>query len=161
MRFDKPALVAEILKTLNINLVALVETSNIAKEAATAEESKAENKYDTRGLEASYLAGAQSKRAIQLQEQIYRITNLKLKSYTNDNPIGSTAIVELGTNGENKFFFLLPVAGGLHLKIDNKDIQTLTVEAPLGKELLEKFVGDEVSLQTGDKTICYEIIGAQ
>lgn len=158
MSFDKPALVAKILKTLQHDLDALIETSNIAKEAATAEESKAENKYDTRGLEASYLAGAQSKRALVLQEQIYNLTNLKLKIYSDDTAIASTAIVEVSANDKTMTFFLLPTAGGLSIKSNGKEIKTLTVEAPLGRELLDKLVGDEVTLQTGDKTTVYEIL---
>ena len=41
-----------------------------AHEAATHGESKAEDQYDTRGLEASYLAGAQSRRAMELEEAL-------------------------------------------------------------------------------------------
>ena len=158
MALNKKHIITEILKILSQNLETLVETANIAKDAATAEESKAENKYDTRGLEASYLAGAQSKRAIELQEQIYRISHLKIKDYSENDPIGSTALIELDAGSNVTTFFLIPVAGGLTLKVNDTEIKTLTVEAPLGKELIGKFVGDEITIKAGDKTTCYEVI---
>jgi transcription elongation GreA/GreB family factor len=151
MKFDKTALLKTLLANLQTNLDALVETANIARDAATGEESKAENKYDTRGLEASYLAGAQSKRAIELQESIYRITTLSLKDYDQDVTIASTAIVELDMNDIKKYFFLLPVAGGISLQVNGITLQTLTVEAPLGRELIDKSVGDSFEFQIGDK----------
>ena len=44
------------------DLLVMTKAALAAHEAATHSESKAEDQYDTRGLEASYLAGAQSKR---------------------------------------------------------------------------------------------------
>lgn len=55
---------AQLEKDLQTAIAAAVATY----EAATHEESKPENEYDTRGLEASYLAGAQSKRAGEIEE---------------------------------------------------------------------------------------------
>ena len=47
-------------------------------EAATNEESKAENKYDTRGLEASYMAQAQSLRVSELKKDHYNLLRMAL-----------------------------------------------------------------------------------
>ena len=65
---DKAKLVETILKSLEKDLEVLREAEKSTREAATHEESKPENEYDTRGLEASYLAGAQSKRIIETEE---------------------------------------------------------------------------------------------
>jgi transcription elongation GreA/GreB family factor len=151
MNFEKSEIIKILLAKLQTNLESLVETSLIARDAATSEESKAENKYDTRGLEASYLAGAQSKRAVELQESIYRISTLPLKDYDQNTTISSTAIIELDMNESKKYFFLLPVAGGISLSVNGITLQTLTVEAPLGRELLDKSVGDSFDFKIGDK----------
>lgn len=155
MNFNKNELLKELILILEKNLQTLIESSRFAKEAATGEEAKAENKYDTRGLEASYLAGAQSKRTIELQEVIYRLQNLKVKTFREDDPIASSAIVKLkDENNKTKTVFLLPVAGGIDL---TGRIQTLAVYAPLAQSLLDKVVGDSIELQIGEKTTFYEV----
>ena len=52
---DKQSLHQALLMRLRADLELLERAAHTAREAATHEESKAENKYDTRGLEASYL----------------------------------------------------------------------------------------------------------
>ena len=47
---------------------------------ATAEENRAENKYDTRGLEASYLATGQANKVLELEAAIEAFSDLKSKS---------------------------------------------------------------------------------
>ena len=59
---DKPHLLALIVATLAHDLDVLTRAAQTAYEAATAEENIAENKYDTLGLEASYLATGQARR---------------------------------------------------------------------------------------------------
>lgn len=158
MEFNKAEIIKTILSSQQATLEDLITSANVAKDAATAEESKAENKYDTRGLEASYLAGAQSKRVIELQESIYRITNLNLKTYKDEDTISSTAIVALNDGEQTKYFFLLPVMGGLQIPINGIQLQTLSVEAPLAREIIGKSVGDCFEFQAGDKKFEYEIV---
>ena len=55
--------VAQIIAALTSELDGYKRSARSAHEEATSEQSKAENKYDTRGLEAAYLAGAQSRQA--------------------------------------------------------------------------------------------------
>src|SRR4051812_31278987 len=61
MEMTKEELVKAIIAKLNHNLGILERAARAAHAEATHESSKAENKYDTRGLEASYLAGGQSR----------------------------------------------------------------------------------------------------
>ena len=65
---DKRKIIEAIRRQLEKDLNVLKEAALIAYEAATNEESKPENEYDTRALEASYIAGAQAKRAGELEE---------------------------------------------------------------------------------------------
>lgn len=53
---DKRALIKKIVAQLEAELALLTKAARSAHAEATHESSKAENKYDTRGLEASYLA---------------------------------------------------------------------------------------------------------
>ena len=79
---NKKALIELVLIELKRQHQTLFNSALEAKSAATDEESKAENKYDTRGLEASYLAGAQAKRTTELEETIKVISDfLKTESF--------------------------------------------------------------------------------
>lgn len=57
---NKTAVYQQMLEKLAIDLDVLQRAAQTAYEAATHEENIAENKYDTLGLEASYLATGQA-----------------------------------------------------------------------------------------------------
>ena len=145
-QIDKNLLFEQILLELDKKLKILVDSAFEAKEASTNEESKAENKYDTRGLEASYLASGQAKRAQELQEQIFQLKKVKLQAFTEDDPINISAIVNLLVNEKTKkTVFLIPI-GGLELEFQGYKIQTITLEAPLGRYLHGQQVGDDFEM---------------
>src|SRR5689334_15606079 len=60
---NKLRLIEEIITALEAELANYARSARAAHAEATDEQSKAENKYDTRGLEASYLARGQSRQA--------------------------------------------------------------------------------------------------
>ena len=67
----KSAVLAAILAHLEIELEALLKGAKASFAAATDPDSKAENKYDTRTLEASYVARGQAQRVTELQEALH------------------------------------------------------------------------------------------
>lgn len=137
-------IVQKILEHLEKDLQLQISAANTAHEAATHEESKAEDKYDTRGLEASYLAGAQAKRAAEIEQLIFYYRQLKLKSFSATTPIDVTALVELmdEDSGQNSFYFVVPRGGAMSLEVNGKKIQIVTVMSPMGEELIGKKVAD-------------------
>lgn len=60
---DKFLLQQQVLNRLAEDLLQAEQAAQVAHEAATHEENIAENKYDTLGLEAAYLATGQARRA--------------------------------------------------------------------------------------------------
>src|SRR4051812_18493840 len=74
----KQELIQIIMAQLNSELELITQSAKAAHEAATHEESRAEDSHDTRGLEASYLAGAQMARAEALKKTIasYQFMNV-------------------------------------------------------------------------------------
>ena len=60
---DKFVLLQQVLKRLAEDLLQSEQAVRAAHEAATHEENIAENRYDTLGLEAAYLATGQARRA--------------------------------------------------------------------------------------------------
>lgn len=152
----------QILKTLLLQLEQLFDdlkaSAQEARDAATNEESKAENKYDTRGLEASYLAGAQAERAVKLVEAITHLKKIELLSFNQGDQIKVSALTELETDkGENRYFFILPHGGGNKITHENKEVRIITPTSPLGSKLIGKFEGDSFKLKTKSETIEYEI----
>jgi transcription elongation GreA/GreB family factor len=155
---NKQKLLDVLLKEQKANLAALIDAAFVAKEAATSEESKAENKYDTRGLEASYLAGAQAKRAEELKESIYKLQKINLRDFKSDDAISLTAIVQVVIDErDEKLFFLLPSAGGQKITNDGATYHVITAESPVGKLLIGKRVADSFQATLNQKKIDYEI----
>lgn len=152
----------KLIQQLEADLESLVQSALIAKEAATSEESKAENKYDTRGLEASYLAGAQAKRSEELKLSIIKLKRLHLRHYDSSSAVGLTAqvTVQIGEQ-EQKCFFILPVAGGVKLQLDKVIYYVITPESTVGSALMGKKLNDEFEIQIHNNKIEYEITGIQ
>src|SRR3982751_2566854 len=109
---DKQALANEIVTQLTKNLGVLEKAARAAHAEATHESSKAENKYDTRGLEASYLAGGQSRQAKELSDAVKAYETLRIKAFGIGEPIDLSALVELRIDGIASIYFVGPRSGG-------------------------------------------------
>lgn len=153
------ALCAQMTADLN----ALVQAALTAKEAATSEESKAENKYDTRGLEASYLAGAQALRSADLKKTLDQLQLLKMRDYSNGTPIHMTALVytlvreTVSDTTTEKIFFLLPYSGGTKIAVEGVEYFSITAESNVGRALIGKVAGDSFEIKMNNKTYEYEV----
>jgi transcription elongation GreA/GreB family factor len=146
----KKSIVEKIISQLERDLELLVQAATIARDAAVHEESKAEDKYDTRGLEASYLAGAQAKRAAEIEQLLFNYRQLELLDFDDSTPIATTALVELELEGGRRrgSYFLVPKGGAMTVELEARKIQVITVASPLGQELLGREQGDEFELVT-------------
>ena len=158
MQIDKAALIAQIIEELNEKLDALCQSARAAYDGATNEESKAEDKYDTRGLEASYLAGAQAKRTKEVEDAIGRYTTLNPRPFGDDDPIALSALVTVDTGKKEALYFIGPEAGGMQFNLDGIVITVITPKSPLGKELVGRYLDDEFEFSTGGSRRSYEIV---
>jgi transcription elongation GreA/GreB family factor len=136
----------------------LLRAAQEAYEGATHAEVKQENKYDTRGLESSYLAFGQSKRAVEIGENMERIKMLMRQPPTQSTAIQFGDLVELKKEDETKhWYFLVPGAGGFTIEDQAIRIQVVSGNSPLGAELRGKEIGDEVKVQKNETIICTKI----
>ena len=154
--FDKNLLLKLALNQLEDQRTLLMTSALEAKAASTHEEAKAENKYDTRGLEASYLAAGQSRRVKELEESIFILKKIKPKTFSKDDPIGLTAMVLLSFEDADKWIFLIP-ASGMAIQLDSTKVQTMSLSSPIGQLLLEAVVGDTIELNGRE----YDILDIQ
>ena len=158
MNVDKSELIARIRAALEAELETVQASAADARAAATHEEAKPENEYDTRGLEASYLAGAQAGRAADLAHRINNLDFVVVRDFGEEDPIGLTALAELDDGESTRWYFLAPDGGGMKLDAAKETILVVTPQSPIGKALLEKRAGDVVEIRLRGKVVEMEIV---
>ncbi|MEX0295521.1 GreA/GreB family elongation factor [Pseudomonas putida] len=144
---DKAALLTRIVAALETDMEVLRRAAQTAYETATAEENIAENKYDTLGLEASYLATGQARRTAEIRQALLIYQQLVLRDYdpARGIQIGSLVTLEDEARAQRQVF-LGPEAAGLKIGEGNALVTVITPRSPLGQQLIGKKVDDEVSL---------------
>jgi hypothetical protein len=147
-----------LIQQIEKELFTATQAAKTAHEDATNEESKPENQYDTRALEASYVARGQAIRVAELKEMLYDYKNLPLKDFSDEDPITATALIEVEFNGQIQTLFYMPKGGGLNVVCEGKKIQVVTPSTPLGQALLQLKVGDVAQVELGSQVKEYEIV---
>jgi transcription elongation GreA/GreB family factor len=155
---NKTELIKRIVDHLIGELEVYSKAARAAHTEATHEQSKAENKYDTRGLEASYLARGQSRQAAEIEQAIAQFQKLPLREFLSADPIDLGALVELHAKGNKSFYFIGPRAGGTEIMADEKEILVITPQSPLGQQLLGKKEGERLSLDMAGARNEYHIV---
>lgn len=160
-KIDKVALVQQIKSELQANFEILKAAALATYQDATHEESKPENEYDTRGLEASYLAGAQGKRLAEVEEVFVMYNFLNLRTFSQDDAIQISAVVEVSHNEKTLHIFLVPKGGGMNVLFQGVNIQVVGSSSPLGESLLGLHVGDTAVVENQKRTLEYDILAIQ
>ena len=150
-QMNKRALIQKIVAKLTSELEVYFRAAQASRAEATHEQSKAESKYDTRGLEASYLARGQSKQAAELEVAIAEFERLDARKFAAGEAISVGALVELEIGGESSFYFLGPRAGGTEVVQEKKAVLVITPQSPLGAQLLGKKPGDRPQILLAGK----------
>lgn len=162
-KIKKEELIRLIITQLSKDLVVLNAAAEHTRDAAINEESKSEDKHDTRSIEAGYLAGAQRKRVVEIKELITYFKCLKTKTFSTTDLVSATALIALETEAKLFNYFLVPQGGGLEVQIESSKmapikIFTITPQTPLGETLLGRRKGDLLSLHINNKFKEYEIL---
>jgi transcription elongation GreA/GreB family factor len=146
---NKPALVQKIIGHLAAELELYAKAARAAREEATDPQNKAENKYDTRGLEASYLARGQARQVAETEQAMHELAALNVRAFGPQDPIHLGALVGLERKGERMFYFIAPRAGGTEVKHEKKEVLVLTPQSPLGQQLVGKRQGERFRFELG------------
>ena len=159
---DKSLLQQLVLERLAENLLQAEQAALAAHETATHEENIAENKYDTLGLEAAYLATGQARRAEAIRQAMAHWRQFRPGAYDASKGIQLGALVCLAdADGNEQQLFLGPAGGSMKLDTGAGLVQVISTDAPLGKALLGKCEGDEVSLQVATSRQRFEVLQVQ
>lgn len=141
----KTALLEKIRVKLRSRLDRLSKAAYDAHAAATDPGSKAEGKYDTRSLEASYLAAGQARQVDELAEAVRIFEALaSLPDFLMEDPIDFGALVEVELQGETSRLLLGPAAGGLVIEDQGLEITLLSPDSGLYQKLLGMQVGESL-----------------
>ena len=154
----KAPIIKKIVSTLRENVALLEKAARASHAEATHESSKAESKYDTRGLEAAYLAGGQARQVREIMEAIEVYESLETREFGPGDGIDLTAFVELNIDGQRASFFIGPKNGGLEIVHQKKEITVLTPQSPLGQTLIGKKAGDKWTARLGPSIANYRIV---
>jgi transcription elongation GreA/GreB family factor len=159
---DKVLLQQQVLHRLAEDLLQAERAVRAAHETATHEENIAENKYDTLGLEASYLATGQLRRAEAIRQALANWRQFRPRSYDAREGIQLGALVCLvDSDNQQQHLFLGPHGGSMKLVSGTRFVQVLSSDAPLGRAMLGKREGDEVSIQVAAIGQQFEVLRVQ
>jgi transcription elongation GreA/GreB family factor len=152
----KAKVLASILSQLEEELKIVEQAFEAAHEAATSEESKPENQYDTRALEASYLAEAQAKRAFDLKKMIQALRSFPKESKSSQIEPGS--LVHLRSEEKENWYIVSPFGAGITAEEAGFKVTVVTIESPLGKALVGKKAGEVFEFRHQGSVREYEIL---
>jgi len=160
---NKELLLDKILITLETIRQQAINAAMEAYNTATADENVAENKYDTLGLEASYLAQGQAQRVAECEEDIAAYKLLVNGDISVISSVSLGALIHIiNEEGVEQKLFLGPKAGGLAVSYSEsnieQEIKIITPSSPIGAALLTREEGDEFELVVGANSHCYEIL---
>lgn len=159
---SKALLLTQILSALESLHQSCVEAALQACDTATNKETVAENKYDTFGLEASYLARGQAKRVEGYKADIAAFKKLPPVDFGRETPIAVGALVTLkDEQGMEQSVFLGPASGGLKLQFNNKDIMLISRSSSLGAGMVGCSGGDEFEIDIDGKKTRYEVVAVE
>src|SRR4030095_16739348 len=119
---NKTKLIELIVAGLANSLALLEKAARASHAEATHESSKAESKYDTRGLEAAYLARGQARQAKETLDSITIYQSLVVRDFPPGEPIDLTALVELDADRTRSLYFIGPKNGGLEIQFEGKEV---------------------------------------
>jgi hypothetical protein len=156
---DKFLLQQQVLERLAEDLLQAEQAVRAAHETATHEENIAENKYDTLGLVAAYLATGHVRRAQAIRQALADWREFRPRAYDASKGIELGALVCLvDSDDKQQHLFLGPTGGSMKLVSGTQLVQVISSEAPLGMAILGKFEGDEVSVEVASIRQQFEVL---
>jgi hypothetical protein len=146
---DKALITSKIIAALQAELDGFTRAAKAAQAAATDPDSKAENKYDTRNLEASYLARGVAFRLVETEAALSDWGSMPPRDFSAMVPAAVGALVLLENAGGPMGYFIGPGGGGITVEHEGLDITVITAASPLGKQLLQRWEGEVFLLEAG------------
>jgi hypothetical protein len=147
---NKLTLLHRLRSAVMVRISAFERSAQNAHAEATDEQNKAESKYDTRALEASYLAEGQTRQAAEAEQAFLQLEAFEPRAFGVDDSVDIGALLELEARDKVcDWYFLAPCAGGTELEFDGRNVLVLTAQSPLGAQLIGARLGGKVVIKVG------------
>jgi transcription elongation GreA/GreB family factor len=154
---NKKTLLQKIVARLADEVVLYTKAARAAFEEATDEQSRADNKYDTRSLEASYLARGQAQQLADTEQALLEFKNMVLRDLGPQDRVEMGALVELTGKKEKAMYFVGPKAGGTEIEQDGQEVMVITPQSPLGRQIVGRKQGETLQLEVGATKVAYKV----
>lgn len=152
---DKKIILEKLIENLQRELIEVESAAKSSRDLATQDDLKSEGKYDTRAIEASYLAGAQSKRVEEIKTDIQMLEDIEIKD-SKKLQMGSLALIE--HNRTERYYFLTSTSGGTILSIEGQIVMVISVFSPIGNEALGLVEGESFEVETPKELREYKVL---
>lgn len=152
----KELIVEHLRENLQNELLKAKAAYNSSHDHATDNELKADGKYDTRAIEAGYIAGAQKKRVEELELEINLIDEIDLENTQSQVAVGS--VVKLSFNGLEKLYFISSTSGGSMVKLEDEIILVISAFSPIGSQVIGLQKGDSFEVEIKEDQREYTIV---
>lgn len=153
---DKQQILNAMIARLQADVLILEQAVQVARDTATHADCLGSSKYETMGLEASYLAQGQGTRLLDVERALEYF--LRLHVIPSEPAIGLSSLVALDDEaGHQQLLWLATEAGGLKVQHNTLNITVITPKAPLGHALMGKTMHDEVEISIAGHIHNYDI----
>lgn len=145
---DKKKIIEKIIEKLKVDIDDLERNYQRVREVVITAPGAMQSASDTTRMTESVIAD-KLQTAMSEKKEAISIFETFFEKEINFNPVSQIQIgslVEVESNNEKQYFFLLPKIGGLKIEVDGKNIMILTPEAPMTQAILDKKVGDKVEI---------------
>jgi len=156
MNIGKSEILALIIGQLRRDLASLEQAVAIARDTATHSDCLGSSKYETMGLEASYLAQGQGTRLLEIERGLEYYKRLTLPEPSSVVRLSSLVVLD-DDEGNRQLLWLASEAGGLNVQYNDTTVTVITPRSPLGRSLIGKAVGDEFEINISGTTRSYEL----
>ncbi len=146
---DKAQFLDQLIQALREEAQQAIEASQDAANYATDDESRADSKWDTQGLEASYLAAGQAGQARQWAEAVEKLRANREILLSKKEKVSLGALFTCDFGGSEETFFFSGVAGGQVVAMDDQEVTVITAQSPLVGRLHGLEAGDSFMLPNG------------
>jgi len=152
----KPEALEALRAKVGEELAVLERITADARDEATNPESRPENKYDTRALEASYLAAGQGERLLEVR-QLLAWLSVEPPPCRTGQP---GALVEAAIDDTVRWLFLGP-RGGPTVTVRGHELSLISIASPLGRALQGLAEGDDAEVERPRGSVSIEVLSLQ
>lgn len=140
----KNHVISIVLASLKKSYSTLKKATAESDANSSSDESKSESKYDTRGVEASYLAEGQREVLNKQEIDLNKLEHLQGTDEPDRVLLGSLVVLAHDQGEEN--YLVLPAGAGIEVEYEGQNYTVITPASPIGENILGVELGSNVEI---------------